>query len=77
MTIIQIPASEKETMERICAELDTKITFYTQEHNSEMLTVELDTDSPSVMYALGKAVEAREQLKMFLKTKAFNQELKF
>lgn len=54
MTIIQIPASEKETYEQSCAIVDLKVSFYTQENNSEMVTMEVDTDSANVMHCLTK-----------------------
>jgi len=77
MTIIQIPLSEKEAHAHMCAVFDLGVKFYTQEHNFNMLTMEVDTDSSAVIYHLSKAACIRIQMLEALKSKAFDQEMKF
>lgn len=55
-TIIKIDKSEKDTIAKLLVEHCLTHSFYTIENNDLMLQCAIETDSPVVMYHLGRTI---------------------
>lgn len=54
MTLVKIDKADKEVVEKTLAGCLVSCRFYTIENNELMLQCEIDSDSPSVLWSLGK-----------------------
>jgi hypothetical protein len=56
MTLIKIDKADRDTLAKFCAECMIPCRFYTVESNDNLLQAEVDSDSPRILYGLGKMV---------------------
>lgn len=65
MTLLKIDKRERDTFHRICIEHNIPVNFYTMEENESMLLAQVDTDSQSVCFHLGRSIELALQIESF------------
>lgn len=58
-TLVKIPKDEKDAVARTLADCNVTHAFYTIEANENLLVCEINEDSPSIMWTLGKMVGIR------------------
>jgi len=67
MTLLKIDKRDRDCFHKVCIDHNLPVNFYTMEENDNMLLAEVDTDSASVCFHLGRSVELQLQIDSFKK----------
>jgi hypothetical protein len=66
--IVTIPQDEKPGFEKVCAIFGIEVKFFTQENNSEMVTMELTDDiSKETLFHLVRSADTQNDILRFIK----------